>query len=267
MTPPTLTGRPCCAGTPPPAPTPADKRRTAELLRTLPPPRPTGLAFVWCKAGFIRKRMWALQFALLAGGAAAGLGQRPRRGSTPCGSTPSVPRRRRCCWWPMCRTWPGSTTRVCWNWNWPPATALPRVTAARLLVFGVCDAVLLAVFSAAGSADCRSDSTIVLLYCLTPFCCVSAVCMGPLRRLRPAAFTPAALAVTGIALLVLVTARPPAAGPPLRPPMPGPSGRRCWCCRWWRWPARPAALPGRAAAPCSLYKERKLPCAPYRPNI
>ena len=51
----------------PPAPDPAAAAHTVELLRTLPPPRPTGWAFVRTQAGFIRKRMWALQFAVLAG--------------------------------------------------------------------------------------------------------------------------------------------------------------------------------------------------------
>ena len=51
----------------PPAPDPAATGRAVELLRTLPPPRPTGWAFVWTQAGFIRKRMWALQVGILAG--------------------------------------------------------------------------------------------------------------------------------------------------------------------------------------------------------
>lgn len=192
---------------PPPAPDPADKRRTADLLRTLPPPRPTGLAFVWCQAGFICKRMWALQFALLAGvlllvWANGRAGVYALRQYALCAA--AAPLLLVANVQDLARVYHQGMLEL----ELATRYSLPRVTAARLLVFGVCDAVLLAVFAAAGSAVCRSDGIIVLLYCLTPFCCVSAVCMGLLRRLRPAAFTPAALAVTGIALLVLVLPAP-----------------------------------------------------------
>ena len=82
--------------------------------------------------------------------------------------------------------------------------SLPRVTAARLLVFGLCDGVLLGVLAAVGAVISRTDLWVVLLYCLTPFCCVSAVCMVLLRHLRPAVFSKAALAVAAAALGVLV---------------------------------------------------------------
>ena len=82
--------------------------------------------------------------------------------------------------------------------------SLPKVTAARLLIFGACDGVLLAVLALVGSAVHRADLGAVLLYCLTPFTVVSALCLALLRRLKPAAFGRVALAVVGISALAVL---------------------------------------------------------------
>ena len=184
---------------PPPAPDPADKRRTADLLRTLPPPRPTGLGFVWCQAGFIRKRMWALQFALLAGvlllvWANGRAGVYALRQYALCAA--AAPLLLVANVQDLARVYHQGMLEL----ELATRYSLPRVTAARLLVFGLCDAVLLGILAAVGAVVSRADLGVVLLYCLTPFCCVSALCMGLLRHLRPAAFGKGALAVVAVVL-------------------------------------------------------------------
>lgn len=188
---------------PPPVPDPADKTRTAALLRTLPPPRPTGWAFVRTQAGFIRKRMWALQFAVLAGvlllvWANGGTGAYALRQYALCAA--AAPLLLIANVQDLARVYHQGMLEL----ELATRYSLPRVTAARLLVFGVCDAVLLGILAAVGAVMSRADLGVVLLYCLTPFCCVSALCMGLLRHLRPAVFGRAAFAVTAAVLFVLV---------------------------------------------------------------
>lgn len=182
----------------PPPPYPAAAAHTVELLRTLPPPRPTGWAFVRTQAGFIRKRMWALQFAVLAGVlalvAAGGAGDcaLPRyalcAAAAPLLLVANVQ--------DLARVYHRGMLEL----ELATRYSLPRVTAARLLVFGLCDAVLLGILAAVGAVVSRSALEVVLLYCLTPFCCVSALCMGLLRHLRPAVFGKGALAVVAVVL-------------------------------------------------------------------
>lgn len=186
----------------PPPPPPSDASDTVALLRTLPPPRPTGWAFVWTQAGFIRKRMWALQFALLAGllvlVTAAGL---PLRRYALCAA--AAPLLLVANVQDLARVYHQGMVEL----ELVTRYSLPRVTAARLLIFGACDGVLLAVLALVGSAVHRADLGAVLLYCLTPFTVVSALCLALLRRLKPAAFGRVALAVVGTsALLVLLPA-------------------------------------------------------------
>lgn len=182
----------------PPPPHRDAAAHTVELLRTLPPPRPTGWAFVRTQAGFICKRMWALQFAVLAGvlalvaaGGAADYAL-PRyalcAASAPLLLVANVQ--------DLARVYHSGMLEL----ELATRYSLPRVTAARLLVFGLCDAVLLGILAAVGAAVSRSALEVVLLYCLTPFCCVSALCMGLLRYLRPAAFGKGALVVAAVAL-------------------------------------------------------------------
>ena len=206
------------------APPPADPRAAAEtlaLLRTLPPPRPTGWAFVWQQAGFIRKRMWALQFAVLAGVLllvwALGDDAQTRQGYALCAAAAPL----------LLVANVGDLARVyhrgMLELELATRYSLPKVTAARLLLFGACDGVLLLLLAAAGAAFCRAALWVVLLYCLTPFCAVSALCIALLRHLRPGVFGPAALGVTVAALLVLTL---PAVGLPLR--LYAPSARPLW---------------------------------------
>lgn len=183
----------------PPAPDPAATGRTVELLRTLPPPRPTGWAFVWTQAGFIRKRMWALQFAILAGVlvlVAAGGGYRAYALPQYALCAAAAPLLLVANVQDMARVYHRGMLEL----ELATRYSLPRVTAARLLVFGACDAVLLGILAAVGAVVSRSALEVVLLYCLTPFCCVSALCMGLLRWLRPAAFTRTALGVVAAVL-------------------------------------------------------------------
>ena len=186
----------------PPPPPPSDASDTVALLRTLPPPRPTGWTFVWTQAGFIRKRMWALQFALLAGllvlVTAAGL---PLRRYALCAA--AAPLLLVANVQDLARVYHQGMVEL----ELVTRYSLPKVTAARLLIFGACDGVLLAVLALVGSAVHRADLGAVLLYCLTPFTVVSALCLALLRRLKPAAFGRVALAVVGTsALLVLLPA-------------------------------------------------------------
>lgn len=181
----------------PPAPDPAATGRTVELLRTLPPPRPTGWAFVWTQAGFIRKRMWALQFAILAGVlVAAGGGYRAYALPQYALCAAAAPLLLVANVQDLARVYHQGMLEL----ELATRYSLPRVTAARLLVFGLCDAVLLGILAAVGAVVSRADLGVVLLYCLTPFCCVSALCMGLLRWLRPAAFTRTALGVVAAVL-------------------------------------------------------------------
>lgn len=183
----------------PPPPPPSDAPDTVALLRTLPPPRPTGWTFVWTQAGFIRKRMWALQFALLAGllvlVAATGL---PLRRYALCAA--AAPLLLVANVQDLARVYHQGMVEL----ELVTRYSLPKVTAARLLIFGACDGVLLAVLAVVGSAVHRADLGAVLLYCLTPFTVVSALCLALLRRLKPAAFGRVALAVVGTSALVVL---------------------------------------------------------------
>lgn len=182
----------------PPPPYPAAAAHTVDLLRTLPPPRPTGWAFVRTQAGFIRKRMWALQFAVLAGVlalvAAEGAGDYALPRYALCAA--AAPLLLVANVQDLARVYHQGMLEL----ELATRYSLPRVTAARLLVFGLCDAVLLGILAAVGAVVSRSALEVVLLYCLTPFCCVSALCMGLLRHLRPAAFGKGALAVVAVVL-------------------------------------------------------------------
>lgn len=182
----------------PPPPHPAAAAHTVELLRTLPPPRPTGWAFVRTQAGFIRKRMWALQFAVLAGVltlvAAGGAGDYALPRYALCAA--AAPLLLVANVQDLARVYHRGMLEL----ELATRYSLPRVTAARLLVFGLCDAVLLGILAAVGAVVSRSALEVVLLYCLTPFCCVSALCMGLLRHLRPAVFGKGALAVVAVVL-------------------------------------------------------------------
>ena len=183
----------------PPPPPPSDASDTVALLRTLPPPRPTGWAFVWTQAGFIRKRMWVLQFALLAGllvlVTATGL---PLRRYALCAA--AAPLLLVANVQDLARVYHQGMVEL----ELVTRYSLPKVTAARLLIFGACDGVLLAVLALVGSAVHRADLGAVLLYCLTPFTVVSALCLALLRRLKPAAFGRVALAVVGISALAVL---------------------------------------------------------------
>lgn len=182
----------------PPPLYPAAAAHTADLLRTLPPPRPTGWAFVRTQAGFIRKRMWALQFAVLAGVlalvAAEGAGDYALPRYALCAA--AAPLLLVANVQDLARVYHQGMLEL----ELATRYSLPRVTAARLLVFGLCDALLLGILAAVGAVVSRSALEVVLLYCLTPFCCVSALCMGLLRHLRPAAFGKGALAVVAVVL-------------------------------------------------------------------
>lgn len=183
----------------PPPPPPSDASDTVALLRTLPPPRPTGWTFVWTQAGFIRKRMWVLQFALLAGllvlVASTGL---PLRRYALCAA--AAPLLLVANVQDLARVYHQGMVEL----ELVTRYSLPKVTAARLLIFGACDGVLLAVLALVGSAVHRADLGAVLLYCLTPFTVVSALCLALLRRLKPAAFGRVALAVVGISALAVL---------------------------------------------------------------
>lgn len=183
----------------PPPPDPDAARRTAALLATLPPPRPAGWRFLAVQAGFIRKRMWAAQFAVLA-----------------CLLTlatlyQAAPRQ--CALWAaaaplllvaniqdLARVYHQGMLEL----ELATRHSLPKITAARLLVFGLCDAALLALLAATGAAATRTAPAVVLLYCLTPFCCVSALYLALLGRLRPTAFARAALVAVGAVLGLLL---------------------------------------------------------------
>jgi len=182
----------------PPPPYPAAAAHTVDLLRTLPPPRPTGWVFVRTQAGFIRKRMWALQFAVLAGVLALVAAGGARDYALPqyalCAA--AAPLLLVANVQDLARVYHQGMLEL----ELATRYSLPRVTAARLLVFGLCDAVLLGILAAVGAVVSRSALEVVLLYCLTPFCCVSALCMGLLRHLRPAAFGKGALAVVAVVL-------------------------------------------------------------------
>ena len=182
----------------PPLPHPAAAAHTVDLLRTLPPPRPTGWTFVRTQAGFIRKRMWALQFAVLAGVlalvAAGGAADYALPQYALCAA--AAPLLLVANVQDLARVYHRGMLEL----ELATRYSLPRVTAARLLVFGLCDAVLLGILAAVGAVVSRADLGVVLLYCLTPFCCVSALCMGLLRHLRPAAFGKGALAVVAVVL-------------------------------------------------------------------
>lgn len=182
----------------PPPPYPAAAAHTVDLLRTLPPPRPTGWVFVRTQAGFIRKRMWALQFAVLAGVLALVAAGGARDYALPqyalCAA--AAPLLLVANVQDLARVYHQGMLEL----ELATRYSLPRVTAARLLVFGLCDALLLGILAAVGAVVSRSALEVVLLYCLTPFCCVSALCMGLLRHLRPAAFGKGALAVVAVVL-------------------------------------------------------------------
>ena len=186
----------------PPPPHPAAAAHTVDLLRTLPPPRPTGWTFVHTQAGFIRKRMWTLQFAVLAGVlalvAAGGAADYALPQYALCAA--AAPLLLVANVQDLARVYHRGMLEL----ELATRYSLPRVTAARLLVFGLCDAVLLGILAAVGSVVSRADLGVVLLYCLTPFCCVSALCMGLLRHLRPAAFGKGALAVVAVVLVGLL---------------------------------------------------------------
>ena len=183
----------------PPPPDPGAASRTAALLGTLPPPRPAGWRFLAVQAGFIRKGMWAAQFAVLACVLALALLDRPTArqyalwaAAAPLLLVANVQ--------DLARVYHQGMLEL----ELATRYSLPKVTAARLLIFGLCDAALLALLAATGAAATRTALGVVLLYCLTPFCAVSALCLALLGRLRPAAFARTALGTVAAALGVLL---------------------------------------------------------------
>lgn len=73
---------------------------------------------------------------------------------------------------------------------------LAGVCAARLMIFGLTDIVLLLVLSAATAAISKAALGVMLLYCLTPFSLMCAGCLAVLRRCRADRLTQAAILLT-----------------------------------------------------------------------
>lgn len=82
--------------------------------------------------------------------------------------------------------------------------SLPKVIAARMLIFGIVDMLLLVAEAAVGAQVSQTALTVLLLYCLTPFCFVCVICMELLRRMNPTQFTQAILVSIGILVLFLI---------------------------------------------------------------
>lgn len=182
------------AACPPPPADPAGRAHTIRLLRTLPP-RPMGAArFLLTQAGFIHKRMWLLQLAFLAG---ILLLAREAGGAAEAD--------RRLCWQisaampllilinvtDLVRIYNGGMVEV----ELATRFSLPKVAAARLLIFGLTDGVLLAAVAALTASAARTGLLTMLLYCLVPFDLMCLGCLRLLRRVRPDHFTPVAVAL------------------------------------------------------------------------
>lgn len=82
--------------------------------------------------------------------------------------------------------------------------SLPKVAAARLLIFGMTDVLILVGVAAAGAWIGQTEIRVLLLYCLAPFCLVCAISIQLLRHLRPQQFVQGAWWTVGIVLLMLL---------------------------------------------------------------
>lgn len=76
--------------------------------------------------------------------------------------------------------------------------SLPRVAAARMLIFGVSDTALLLALCAVGAAAARAGLLLLLAWMLAPFNAMCAVCLWLLRRVRPQQLTPGAVLAAAV---------------------------------------------------------------------
>lgn len=177
---------------------PAARQRTIQALRTLPPRRRlSGWRFLLAQAGFIHKRMWALQLAFLAG--IILLVQRDPHTAVHSAQL----------YWQVSAAMPLliliNVTDLVRIYNGGMVElelvtrfSLPRVTAARLLIFGLTDGVLLLAAAGFAAAAARTGLLLMLVYCLVPFDLMCLGCLILLHHVKPDRFTPAAVMLAAV---------------------------------------------------------------------
>lgn len=194
------------AACPPPPADPAARQETIRRLRETPPGTSAGGAgFLLAQAGFIRKRMWGLQLAFLAGVLLTVQAEL------------RIPEQEFQLYWKLSAAMPLLILINVTDWvriynggmveiELATRFSLPRVTAARLLIFGLSDGVLVLAIAAFAASAAQASLLRMLLYCLVPFDLMCLGCLALLRRVKPDYFTLAA------AVLAAVLAALPAVG-------------------------------------------------------
>lgn len=165
---------------PPPPPDPAAKDALLSAWRALPRRGLSPAAFVWAQLGFIRVRMWAAQGLLLAfltllirSAANAELVYLLLGAALPLLIIINIA--------DLMRIYNGRMLEL----ELATRYSLPRVCAARLLIFGVTDSAVVLCAAALGAAATRTHLLTLLLYCLTPFTLMCAACLTAMRFLQP----------------------------------------------------------------------------------
>jgi len=182
-----------------PVPDPSAQAATAALLRRtaqIPPPM-TSLQFLRAQAGFIKKSMWALQLAFLAAVALLavaamreGMGNRQLcnlfSAAAPLIILINVT--------DFARIYNGGMLEL----ELATRFSLPKVVAARLLLFGLTDSFILIAAAAIMAATVRAGLLELLLHGFVPFNCMCAGCLAALRRLKPDQFAAAAVLLAAV---------------------------------------------------------------------
>lgn len=178
-----------------PPPAPAAVQSTAACLQTAAAARRPHLSdaeFLRRQLGFISPRMWVLQvlFAVLVGALALSpAGQvRSLEGLHPVlGAAPPLLVLINITDW--VRVYNGGMLEL----ELATRYSLPRVAAARMLIFGLSDAALLLALSAFTAAATRTGLLALLVRVLAPFNAMCAGCLWLLRKARPQQLAPGAV--------------------------------------------------------------------------
>lgn len=182
---------------------PEAKKAIVEFVSQLPPRRQSNLQFVVSQIGWIRKRMWCLQLVLFLG--VVLWFSLAEHNYVQDGTIYLL-----CaCVAPLLVMINVSDFACVYHEGvleieLATRYSLPKVAAARLLIFGVTDVLLLVGISAAGAWISQTEIRVLLLYCLAPFCLVCAISVQLLRRLRPQQFVLGAWWTVGGVLLLLI---------------------------------------------------------------
>lgn len=174
-----------------------------QTILSFPPHSQSAVHFVLLQAGFIRKRMWVLQlvlFALLVVWISQMRALWSQNNSIYALCACTAPLLVLINVTDFVRVYHVGLVEV----ELATRYSLPKIIAARMLIFGVTDIFIMVCVAAVGAWVSRTALLILLLYCLTPFCLVCAVSMELLRHLSPSQFTQAVLIAIGVLLLFLM---------------------------------------------------------------